>query len=92
MATGRLGCGRAAGDGVVTTAVGVLDCEAADEGVTVVLAVGGASPHAIRMTAANERAAWRLEPIADLNGRHFAIVMLLITIVEMCRTELIKTR
>ena len=57
-----------------------------------VLAVGGGSPHAKRMSSANERAAWRLEPIADLNGRHFAIVMLLITIVEMCRTELIKTR
>lgn len=46
----------------------------------------------LRMSAANERAAWRLEPIADLNGRRFAIVMLLITSVKMCRAELIKTR
>lgn len=55
-----------------------------------VLAVGGAQPRAIRMSAANERAAWRLEPIPDPDGSRFAI-MFLVTIVEMCPTELVTT-
>jgi hypothetical protein len=44
------------------------------------------------MSAANDRAAWRLQPIADLNGSRLAIVMSLAEIVVLRRTELIKTR
>ena len=50
---------------------------------------GGAPPQAIRMSPANKSAAWRLEPIADLNGRGFGIVMTLVAIVGICGTELI---